>query len=272
MSCCPPGSEPYLASNYAAKGEKKSITGVEFYSAGTPAEGKKAILIIPDIWGWDSGRTRAFADMLAEKGYYVAVPKLLMPPFEGGTDGDGLPPNFDLGTRGGEMAGWIKPINWPDDTQAKMTALIGFLKEQKITTFSMLGFCYGAYPIAKTIADKSMWKDIGMEIVCAVSPHPSIQIGWGIFGDDKSFLPHVDRPFLLMPAGGDPDDYRPGGEIFEELKKADKSGKTRTMATEFADMNHGWSVRGDITDAAVKAQVDKFIEHMTAWFTEHMPP
>eukprot|EP00961_Rhodomonas_salina_P009594 129940-Rhodomonas_salina.1 len=46
----------------------------------------------------------------------------------------------------------------PDDTQAKMTALIGFLKEQKITTFSMLGFCYGAYPIAKTIADKSMWK------------------------------------------------------------------------------------------------------------------
>eukprot|EP00961_Rhodomonas_salina_P186808 2522190-Rhodomonas_salina.1 len=60
MSCCPPGSEPYLASNYAAKGEKKSITGVEFYSAGTPAEGKKAILIIPDIWGWDSGTISAF--------------------------------------------------------------------------------------------------------------------------------------------------------------------------------------------------------------------
>ena len=39
----------------------------------------RAILICPDIWGWDSGRLRNIADHLADAGYLVVVPKILQP-------------------------------------------------------------------------------------------------------------------------------------------------------------------------------------------------
>ena len=97
MSCCPPSALPYLAAKPATKGSKKAVDGVEFYETG--AQSKAAVILFPDVWGWDSGRTRALADAFAEQGYRTYVPKVLQPAHEGGTDGDGLPPDFDLGSR-----------------------------------------------------------------------------------------------------------------------------------------------------------------------------
>lgn len=42
-------------------------------------ESKRAIILIPDIFGWNSGRTRKIADYLASQGYYVMVPRLITP-------------------------------------------------------------------------------------------------------------------------------------------------------------------------------------------------
>jgi hypothetical protein len=39
------------------------------------------------------------ADFFADLGFFVVVPKVLQPVLEGGTDGDGLPPGFDIGER-----------------------------------------------------------------------------------------------------------------------------------------------------------------------------
>ncbi len=90
MSCCPPNSHAYLASDYSEVGQCLVLPGgVEVYTSGELAPGKNGILMIPDIWGWHGGRTRNFADQFAEAGYYTVVPKFLVPPLEGGTDGDG---------------------------------------------------------------------------------------------------------------------------------------------------------------------------------------
>ena len=59
---------------------------MEYYSTGT-FDSKKSILVIPDVFGWNGGRIRSIADLLANEGYYVMIPKLLTPPLEGGTDG-----------------------------------------------------------------------------------------------------------------------------------------------------------------------------------------
>lgn len=81
MSCCPPNAHGYLASTRDHKGTKIVVSGgVEAYSAGTLGQSGRAILICPDIWGWDSGRLRNIADHLAEAGYLVVVPKILQPP------------------------------------------------------------------------------------------------------------------------------------------------------------------------------------------------
>merc|ERR1719305_2151860 len=98
-SCCPPGAAGYLAADHADKGAKKSADGVEYYQAGS---GKIGLLICPDVWGWNGGRTRALADEFAKKGLSVWVPKLL-PAYQGGTDGDALPPDFNVAERMPEL-------------------------------------------------------------------------------------------------------------------------------------------------------------------------
>jgi len=90
MSCCPPNADKYLAATYDTTGEKVTLpSGLEVYRSGSASVHKKAVLIISDVWGWNSGRTRNIADMFAEAGYLAIVPKLMTPAFEGGTDGDG---------------------------------------------------------------------------------------------------------------------------------------------------------------------------------------
>lgn len=90
MSCCPPNAEKYLAPDYSAVGSILTLdSGFEAYQTGDITATKKAVILIPDIYGWNGGRTRNIADYLVDYGYYVVVPKLLTPPIDGGTDGDG---------------------------------------------------------------------------------------------------------------------------------------------------------------------------------------
>ena len=106
-ACCPPGSEPYLQSEYAATGSIESVpygdgATLEMYCPPRQKEGlTSAVIVAPDVWGWNGGRTRAIADSIAAKGHIVVVPKLLATPaMDGGTDGDALGPDskFSMGT------------------------------------------------------------------------------------------------------------------------------------------------------------------------------
>ena len=143
MSCCPPSALPYLAAKPATKGSKKAIDGVEFYETG--AQSKAAIILFPDVWGWDSGRTRALADAFAEQGYRTYVPKVLQPAFQGGTDGDGLPPDFDLGSRMEEFMGWVKTVKW-DGIDKKVNALLAYAKAEGATSIGVVGCCWSVVP------------------------------------------------------------------------------------------------------------------------------
>ena len=109
MSCCPPNSHKYLPSTYKPVGTCCSFQNTEYYMVGSP--NKNAILIIPDVFGWNGCRIRNIADQLAEGGYYVIIPKLLIPNFEGGTDGDGLPADF-FETKGAMFGTYISTITW----------------------------------------------------------------------------------------------------------------------------------------------------------------
>lgn len=84
MSCCPPNSAPYYSDDYSCKGTEGTLSsGLEYYSVGEAVDGGNAIIIIPDVWGWDGGRTRRIADFLAGSFNFVIVPKLMIPAFEG---------------------------------------------------------------------------------------------------------------------------------------------------------------------------------------------
>lgn len=90
MTCCPPGSIPYLEPDYAVRGEKHVTNDglVEFYGIGSDLI--RAIVIFNEPFGWNSGRVRVLADTFALEGYFVVVPRLFGVDLDQGSDGDGL--------------------------------------------------------------------------------------------------------------------------------------------------------------------------------------
>jgi len=73
------GVDRFLDNNYKTCGKVQTLPdGLQFYEAGDPSCGKSVILI-PDLFGWNSGRVRNLADFLGCSGYYTLVPRLLAP-------------------------------------------------------------------------------------------------------------------------------------------------------------------------------------------------
>ncbi len=134
-----------------------------------------------DIWGWNGGRTRAIADLLASDGAVVIVPKLL-DPFEGGNDGDGLPPNFDMGARGAEMRRWLATMHFHGKIERKCDGLLQYIRENYHGhPVSAVGFCWGGYVVCHLAAKAP-------ELVSAVIPHPSIHLEQGLYGGSNAAL------------------------------------------------------------------------------------
>lgn len=105
-------------------------------------------------------------------------------------------------------------------------------------------------------------------VTCGAIPHPSFQLEDYFYGGSaKTVMSNVKRPLLLLPAGSDSDDIRTGGELFETLK-AENPG-SETYSTEFADMQHGWSLRGDTKDEKIKEKVELAMNLIYAFFDKH---
>mmetsp|Transcript_25470 Transcript_25470/g.37570 ORF Transcript_25470/g.37570 Transcript_25470/m.37570 type:complete len:263 (-) Transcript_25470:118-906(-) len=262
MSCCPSDSTPFYADDYVCKGKEETIAnGTEIYTVGNESSNSKAIILIPDIWGWDGGRTRRIADFLAESYPLVVVPKLLTPSFEGGTHGDGLPPDFNIeGPRAPEAFGWLGSLKWDDNICPKMKAVFDYLDSKGFANIGMVGFCWGGWVVCKcaSLSDK---------IRVAVVPHPSIQIEGGLMGGDNVALAsQVHFPILLLPAGNDGAEYRDGGELLEVFKR----NHAASASEDYPDMRHGWASRGDMSDDAVRRDATKAINRVQAFLSEHL--
>lgn len=259
--CCPPGSAPSFKDDYSPKGELLSLPEVEYYAVGTPVSGGTAVLICPDIWGWNSGRTRRFADLLVgQVGIsYVVIPKLLTPPVDGGTDGDGLPPNFDLEAGGDVCWPWLGAFRYDEHFKPRVDPLMSLLRQSQMTV-GCLGFCYGGWIIAHMAREHS-------EIACVVIPHPSLHVEEMLHkGDTAQLAETMTMPVLILPSGSDPDTYLPGGGVYEKLTANNAASKS----VHFPEMVHGWTSRGDAQDDAVCRDIDKFWKLASEFFTQHL--
>jgi len=250
--CCPPGSIGYAPppADYVTKGEIISEP-LDAYVVGA---GDKAIILYPDIWGWNSGRVRAIADQLAEPGRTVIVPKVLQPALKGpdgedGTDGDGVYPTFNPfeGTNFPDvLAPWLKEVSTHEKFKVVMDACVAFANS-KASSVGIVGFCWGAWACAQTSAAYP-------EIKCAAVFHPSIGLEGLLGGDVNALVEKINCPFYIAAAGNDkPEEYGPDGSISKKL--VEKFGADKTATTRFEEMAHGFVARGDIADEKIERDV-----------------
>lgn len=252
--CCPPESYPYLASDYAFKGtDGTTEQGFPYYTVGDSTS--QALIMIPDVWGYHGGRTRALADYYAANGFTVIVASVAYPALEGGVDGEGLPPSFDFTTRGGDFMPWISQVTW-DNIQPRIQAIVTLLQNKGISRIAINGFCWGGWVVLKSL--------IAFPIIStAVIAHPTIHLEeYAYGGNNVTLASSVEAPVLLQPAGGDPDLYREGGAIFEALKA---NHEATTTTEDYKTMVHGWMPRGDMADPTVEAKIKECLAQTLAF-------
>jgi dienelactone hydrolase len=133
---------------------------------------------------------------------------------------------------------------------------------QGATTIGVMGFCYGGHPCCWASAENE-------DVVAGVVLHPSMQLEQFAFGGDcAALLQSVKCPFFLGPAGNDLPTWGDGGDFVNALKASAKGADF--VYSLYPEMTHGWSVRGDVEDAAVKRDVEKVMGEAKAFFAKHM--
>eukprot|EP00439_Symbiodinium_sp_Y106_P035570 s2248_g4.t1 len=282
-SCCPPDSWPACQKpdDYKPKGTETKIGELPVYSVGT---GDKAILVLPDIFGWSSnqGRLMGIADTLADQGYRV----LLSDPFYG-----------DSAVGKEDIMGWITQFPFDKKIGADIEACVKHLQDQGCSSVGAVGFCWGVWAFCKSAS-------MGVPLKCGVGPHPSTRLEGAFGGDEQAMMDKVNMPVLIMPAGNDPENLKDSNESAKNLpassvlctskswdlhcaffwllpgwKVRDIPGLTvqltkvlkempdaRRSEDSVQDMQHGWCCRGDLGQAEVKRDVEAAMKHMVDFF------
>ncbi|KAF0719867.1 Aste57867_728 [Aphanomyces stellatus] len=217
------------------------------------------VLVFPDVFGVDSGRTKEncvklsaqFKVVLIEVDALGGFPASATPwiwPFEGLRRLLAMFP----------IMKWIKARPFETTIRPKIEDTIQHLKTQHgVTKFAAIGYCWGAWMVAKYSTVEAT------DIVCGVSFHPSWRCEevFNGTGSGANLALAVQVPQLVLSAIDDPNWLHPGGKVDKLLQKKPFASKVRL----FSDVNHGWVNRGDLSDLVVAEAVRQ------AWDVEAVP-
>ncbi|KAJ0408342.1 hypothetical protein P43SY_003068 [Pythium insidiosum] len=239
MSCCPVTAEPPRAAS-PSTGVIKKFGQTTLYVTG-PATAKAGIIAYPDIFGLDSGRSKADADALGKLGYAVVLVDLV--------DGDYLHPD----TFQPVLVDWFKKYPFDKFLSVRVNDAIQYLQtEAKVQRVASYGYCWGSWVGATQTTTANP------VVQAHVSFHPTWIVENLLKGDGavNKLAEAVKVPQLLLAAGDDPDFVRANGSVHKILSsRADISAKSDVV--DFPTENHGWVHRGDLEKPTTKEAVMK---------------
>jgi dienelactone hydrolase len=122
--------------------------------------------------------------------------------------------------------------------------VLPYVQAQGAKRIGFIGFCWGAKIALNALSDA--------HVSAAGLMHPS-QLTAEEFGA-------VQGPVIVMPAQNDPD----MAPLMESLKSNAKAGDSEHHR--FDEQQHGWTVRGDLTNAATARDVTKSLDLLKAFF------
>ncbi|KAL0937590.1 dienelactone hydrolase [Colletotrichum truncatum] len=242
QACC--NIPPVIAKGYQAKGSYEEIGGLKTYVTG-PADAKKAIVVIYDIFGYFD-QTLQGADILATSDaqkYRVFIPDW--------------------------FAGEPCPIEWfPPNTEEKQKNLGGFFqkfpppkvagqvpdyvkaiqsKYSSLESFGILGYCWGGKVVSLVTSGDSNPFKVGAEI------HPAM-----VEPEDAK---GIKIPLIMLASKDEPEDA---------VKQFEENLTTAKHVETFKDQIHGWmAARSDLEDARVKEEYTRGYKTVLQFFSKN---
>ncbi|KFA47864.1 hypothetical protein S40293_06456 [Stachybotrys chartarum IBT 40293] len=241
--CC--NVPPVVTKGYQAKGSYEEIGGYKTYVTG-PAEAKKAIVVIYDIFGYFE-QTLQGADILAYSDHHQPY-KVFMPDWFKGKPCpiEIYPPdNDDKKKQLGDFFGTYPPPKIagqvPDYVKAVKST------HSSLERFGILGYCWGGKVVA--LAAKA---DTNPFAVAAVA-HPAMV--------DPADAEGLSVPFILLASKD---------EDADAVKKFEDALKVPKYVEIFGDQIHGWmAARSDLSDDRVKAEYERGYAKLLDFFSKN---
>ncbi|KAI0357999.1 alpha/beta-hydrolase [Trametes cingulata] len=216
------------------EGQFTQIGGIESYVA-TPTvkyPKDKVVLYLSDGFGLKLQNNLLLADDYARNGFKVVVPDLF--------DGDALPEDA-LSTPGKvDIPAWLSKHSGEREVEI-CRKVLSALKAEGVTKVAAIGFCHGGRP-AFDLA-------FGNEVQVVAVSHPSLL---QVPADLEKYAAQSKAPLLVNSCEVDPVFPKEAQEKADEILGGGKfaPGYERTY---WEGCQHGFAVRGDISNPKVKA-------------------
>ncbi|GLT70972.1 hypothetical protein SLA2020_430180 [Shorea laevis] len=233
--CC---SNPPTLNPSAGAGHVEQLGGLSSYVSGSP-DSKLAILLISDVFGYESPNLRKLADKVAAAGFYVVVPDFL--------HGDPYSPeNADR-----PITVWLKD-HGPDKAVEEAKSVIEAVKNKGVSAVGAAGFCWGAKVVVE-LAKAEL-------IQAAVLLHPSLVT----LDDIKGVKVHI------AVLGAEIDKLSPPELLkqFEEVLIA--KSEVDSYVKIFPKVAHGWTVRYSVEDEAAVKPAEEAHQNLIEWFAKYV--
>lgn len=222
-----------LPAGEAGSGRVERVGDMDMYMVGT---GKRAIILVYDIYGFSPANTRRNCDLLAEAGFLVVMPDF----FRG--SGRGQP-------------GFERPESAAVDTQL-LEKVVPYVRATGVTSMGLLGFCFGG-GMAMRVAGSGAFAAVGGVHATGLAAPTGEQLA-----------AKATVPFMLLQAGNDPS-LEPVAKALEGLP----SIQARCVLRQYWDRGHGWCGASPdrAADADLRAAVEDALGTTIKFFDRNLP-
>jgi dienelactone hydrolase len=236
-------------------GQESEIAGVRVY-IGTPTVDypkDKVLLFLTDVFGIELNNNKLLVDDYAKNGFKTILLDYL--------NNDSIPPDaLSGGVPGFSIQDWF-PNHTQEKTRPTLDKVIDALKADGVKEFAATGYCFGARYVFDLAFDKA--------ITTAVVSHPSLlQVP-----ADLEKYKETGIPLLINSCTVDnmfpPEKQAIADEILGGGSASNLSGKTKYKREYFDGCEHGFAVRGDLSDPKVKAGKEGAFKAAVEWLIEH---
>lgn len=236
------------------EGKIEEIAGVKCYIA-TPSgeyDKNKVILYLPDVFGMPLVNAQLMADSFASNGFRTIIIDYF--------NGDEIP--ADAMFTPGEAKSF-NIMEWfgrhgQEQTMPPLLKVIDGLKAQGVTVFGATGYCFGAR-YAVDLALENTTKVIVMS-------HPSLL---EVPSDFEKLIAQSNNPVLINSCEFDERFPKESQKIADEML-GDGKYKPGYLRTYWEGCNHGFAVRGDLSQPQVKKGKEGAFQAAVDFFKKHL--